>query len=216
VDGHLARVEILGDTLVIPYAGIGRLTAALFDAQGKGVTGARVVWKSLTPALAPVDSVGRVYGLHDGVARVSATVDGVTGYAFVKVLPPAGPRITGMQIESGPHAPRSQITVQLFSVSDEDGVMAASVTAHSPDRRQSVTCRMLPAQSYGVWYPGPRHAQWTCILYIPDDAQHGLWKLDPVTGTDSRGNRTVITGEVLLATRPLNTVSFHIENAASR
>ncbi|HEX8429720.1 MAG TPA: hypothetical protein VF625_00480, partial [Longimicrobium sp.] len=102
--------------------------------------------------------------------------------------------------------------VQIFSVADTDGVMSVHVTARAPDGVQTATCSMLPSQSYAVQAPGPQNMPWNCYLQLPENAQHGLWTLDPVIATDGRGNRTVLTGAQLVASRTLNTVTFEVEN----
>jgi hypothetical protein len=209
--GPVARVVISTDTLVIPYVGTGQLTVELFDAQGTKLPAGRVEWKSRYPIVV-VDSTGRVYGRHDGISPVTATVNGVTGHAVVKVLPPEGPRVMGYQVQQGPFGSRSQFMVQIFNLVDVDGVSAVSVTMRSADRAQSVTCNMTPTFQYGPIGRGPTHAQWYCTMYLPADARHGRWSLDPVIATDSRGNRTAVTGEFLRATEAPNAVGFHVEN----
>ncbi|MBB4638920.1 Ig-like domain-containing protein [Longimicrobium terrae] len=214
----IASVRVTPATVSVAVGGTAVLAAVVTDSAGRTVTGKRVTWASAAPGIARVDTAGRVTGVAAGSARVSATVEGKVGYADVTVTAPAsgtGPIIGGIQINTtNPARPRDRFIVQIFAVQDPDGVMAVSVTARSPDGRQTATCNMLPSQSYAVQFPGPPHMPWNCYMQLPENAQHGRWTLDPVAARDSKGNVTTLTGAVLVATRQLNTVTFEVENLA--
>lgn len=73
-----AAVRIAGDSVHL-YVGEGAaVSAAALDAQGKPVSGARLVWSSSDSSVASVDSAGRVLGLRPGRAEVTAST-GATG-----------------------------------------------------------------------------------------------------------------------------------------
>jgi uncharacterized protein YjdB len=213
LSGEIASVRVSPAAVTVGIGVSATLSAIATDAGGRVVTGKRVTWLSLAPGLVRVDSVGRVTGLSYGSARIRATVEGHVAYADVTVPTSAGPFIGGIQINANrPTQPRSRFIVQIFSVADTDGVMSVNITARAPDGVQTATCSMLPSQSYAVTYPGPQNMPWDCYLQLPENAQHGLWTLDPVIATDSRGNRTVLTGAQLVASRQLSSVTFEVDN----
>ncbi|HYW10072.1 MAG TPA: Ig-like domain-containing protein, partial [Longimicrobium sp.] len=213
LSSEIAALRVSPAAVTVGIGVSATLSAIATDSQGRVLNGKRATWLSLAPGLVRVDSAGRVTGLSYGSGRIRATVEGHVAYADVTVPTSAGPVIGAIQINAGlPARPRDRFMVQIFSVSDPDGVMSVHVTARAPDGVQTATCGMLPSQSYTVQHPGPQAMPWNCYLQLPENAQHGLWTLDPVTATDSRGNRTVLTGAQLVASRMLNTVTFQVEN----
>ncbi|UCC23889.1 MAG: Ig-like domain-containing protein, partial [Gemmatimonadales bacterium] len=65
-------------------------TATLFDAAGSVLNGRAISWESTNPLVATVSpSTGLVTGAGLGTTTITATSEGVTGYAFVSVLPVA-------------------------------------------------------------------------------------------------------------------------------
>jgi hypothetical protein len=65
-----------------------QLTATLRDGAGSIVTGRTVVWTSASPNVATVSSSGLVTAVDDGVTTVSATADGQSAVATIRVLSP--------------------------------------------------------------------------------------------------------------------------------
>jgi uncharacterized protein YjdB len=63
-------------------------TAVVYTDRRAILTGAVVTWQSSDPGVASVSSSGVVTALAPGIARIDATVDGITGSNFVTVNPP--------------------------------------------------------------------------------------------------------------------------------
>jgi hypothetical protein len=62
-----------------------QLTATARDTAGNVITGRPVAWSSSNPAAVSVSSQGVVRGMSEGTATVTATVEGVSGTAAVRV-----------------------------------------------------------------------------------------------------------------------------------
>ncbi len=62
-----------------------QLTPTLRDANNNIVTGRQINWSSSTPAVATVSGAGLVTGVSDGSATITATVDGRTASATIRV-----------------------------------------------------------------------------------------------------------------------------------
>lgn len=63
-----------------------QLTATVQDSAGRAVAGRPVRWTSSDPVHLPVSATGLVTGVGAGAATISATVDGVSGAARVRVI----------------------------------------------------------------------------------------------------------------------------------
>lgn len=63
-----------------------QLTATVQDSTGRPVRGRPVLWTSSDPVHLPVSATGLVTGIGAGAATISATVDGVSGGAHVRVI----------------------------------------------------------------------------------------------------------------------------------
>jgi hypothetical protein len=74
------------DTLLVDEAL--QLTATVRDEDGELVTDREVSWTSSDPNVASVNAQGLVTGVDDGVATISATIEGVSGSASVTVWGP--------------------------------------------------------------------------------------------------------------------------------
>lgn len=72
-------VRIAGDSVHLHVGEGAVLPAAALDRRGNPVEGARLVWSSSDPAVAPVDSAGRVTGARPGRAEVTARLQGASG-----------------------------------------------------------------------------------------------------------------------------------------
>jgi len=84
----VTRVVVSPDSVVLQLGHTADLTAAAYDAEGHLLTGRAVTWATSDAAIAPVGADGRVTAVAVGTAQVSATVEGVSGYAQVIVVSP--------------------------------------------------------------------------------------------------------------------------------
>jgi uncharacterized protein YjdB len=87
-------VAVLPTTSTILLGATTRLVAAALDSIGGVLGGRSIVWRSLTPALATVDSTGLVTAVGVGVARIAATSEGKTGTATITISNPPVARVT--------------------------------------------------------------------------------------------------------------------------
>lgn len=81
----VGRVSITPTTVSVSAGRTTTLVATVLDAAGRELTGRQVVWLSTNPAVATVGDSGRVRGVSQGVAIITATVEGVTASAGVTV-----------------------------------------------------------------------------------------------------------------------------------
>jgi lysophospholipase L1-like esterase len=90
--GPVASVVLSADTLVLVPGQVVPILAEPKDAGGAMVTAAVIAWSSSRAALVQVDAAGRlvhVTAVAQGVARISATANGITASCTVVVQPPA-------------------------------------------------------------------------------------------------------------------------------
>ncbi len=64
------------------------LTATALDKAGAPISGRTATWTSSTPSIATVSAAGMVTGVSDGVASISATINGKSGSAAIIVRTP--------------------------------------------------------------------------------------------------------------------------------
>jgi len=63
-------------------------TATVYTDRRAILTGAAISWTTENSGAASVSSSGLVTALAPGITMISATVEGVTGWGFVEVVPP--------------------------------------------------------------------------------------------------------------------------------
>jgi trimeric autotransporter adhesin len=80
-------VRVTPGSATIAVAGSITLSAEPIDASGTPVAGRPVTWSSSNETVAIVSARGVVAGLSPGVASITATVDGRSGFAVVTVAP---------------------------------------------------------------------------------------------------------------------------------
>jgi uncharacterized protein YjdB len=81
----VARVEVSPLNVTMNVGTTRQLTARVFDASGNELTGRTVTWSSGNTFIATVDATGRVRGVKRGEVTITATSEGKSGNAFVKV-----------------------------------------------------------------------------------------------------------------------------------
>ncbi|HEX6051349.1 MAG TPA: Ig-like domain-containing protein [Gemmatimonadaceae bacterium] len=79
------RVEVTPADATVDEGESFRLTATVYDSRGNVVIGRAVQWTSDNTRVATVDETGRVRGHRQGTATITATVDGKSGSARVRV-----------------------------------------------------------------------------------------------------------------------------------
>lgn len=81
----VASVELSSATLSIEEGEVGAITAVAKDAAGRILLGRTVTWESDDTTIATVDASGRITGVRDGVANISAIAEGRRASAVVTV-----------------------------------------------------------------------------------------------------------------------------------
>ena len=81
----VGSVTIVPNPATVVWQETLQLTATLRSANGRPLSGRAVAWASDNQAVATVDANGRVTGVSEGSANVSATSEGVTGTAAIAV-----------------------------------------------------------------------------------------------------------------------------------
>ncbi|MFL5542311.1 MAG: Ig-like domain-containing protein, partial [Longimicrobiaceae bacterium] len=84
----VARVAVSPDSVVLQPGQTGDFDAAAYDAEGHVLTGRPVTWTSSDSTVATVGTGGGVTAVSPGTARITATVEGIGGFAKVIVVAP--------------------------------------------------------------------------------------------------------------------------------
>jgi uncharacterized protein YjdB len=83
----VARVEVTPASAEIKRRSSLKLVAKLYDADGRELTDREVAWSTSDARIATVDRTGLVVGVRKGSATITATSEGISATASVKVLP---------------------------------------------------------------------------------------------------------------------------------
>jgi uncharacterized protein YjdB len=112
----VASVKIEPDTLTLQVGAAAQLRATAYDAQGNVLTGRVVVWTSSSASVITLGAAGSITGAGEGSATITATVEGVSGRATVKVLaatPPPPAAVASVKIEPDTLTLQAGATAQL-------------------------------------------------------------------------------------------------------
>lgn len=82
----VSRVEVTPASTTVEVGGAFRLTATVYDSRGNAIGGAQVAWATSDARIATVDGTGRVVGVRDGLAIITATSGDKAGTASVRVV----------------------------------------------------------------------------------------------------------------------------------
>jgi len=89
---QVARVEVQPDRATLIAGNQLPLRAVARDGAGREVTGRRIRWEAVSADAAVVDTTGVVTGFREGVARITATIDGIVGMAELAIEPKSAAR----------------------------------------------------------------------------------------------------------------------------
>ena len=95
----VVAVRVQPDSVVLAPGAARAFTAVATDANGVALTGRAVTWSISNTAVARLDAENRVVGVAEGIATVTATVEGVSGTATVRILPPAAAVVASVRVE---------------------------------------------------------------------------------------------------------------------
>jgi uncharacterized protein YjdB len=82
----VAGVTVTPDGASVGVGGTLRLGALVTDAAGNALAGRTVAWQSSAPGVATVDAGGLVTAVSGGTTTITATSEGVSGSATVRVI----------------------------------------------------------------------------------------------------------------------------------
>jgi uncharacterized protein YjdB len=94
----VARVRIMPDSLVLQAGQTGEFDAVAYDSAGHVLSGRGVTWSISDSLVARLGSAGAVVGRSTGTARVTATVEGVTDAATVRVWVQGPPKVARVEV----------------------------------------------------------------------------------------------------------------------
>ena len=90
-----ASIAVTPTSSTMPVSGTTQLVATAYDASGSPLTSRVPTWSSSNPTIATVSNSGRVTGVSQGNATITASVDGKTANAAIAVsAPPQAPVAT--------------------------------------------------------------------------------------------------------------------------
>ncbi len=105
---HSLTLEGVPDSLLVGQSAT--LRASARSAEGDLLEGRRITWKSSDTAIVTIDGSGTVFAVSDGVAQISASIDGVSAAATFGVMrmpSPLGGQVLGdltLTREGSPYA----------------------------------------------------------------------------------------------------------------
>jgi uncharacterized protein YjdB len=94
----VARLSVRPDSLDLLPGRSTELFAVATDAGGNVLTGRPVAWSSSNPGVAAVGSSGTVAGLAEGTATITATVEGISASATVRVRVPPPAAVAALEL----------------------------------------------------------------------------------------------------------------------
>ena len=99
-------VTVMPATVRLPAVGaIARLSAQVFDQNGRVMTGATVGWSSGDASVATVDPAGWVTAVAQGTVTITAAADSASGEARIVVVVDELPLLVLYEMAGGPIGP---------------------------------------------------------------------------------------------------------------
>jgi uncharacterized protein YjdB len=171
----VATVAVSPSNVSILPGATTQLAATLSDANGHALTGRTVTWTSSDPAKATVSATGLVTGVAFGQVTITATSEGKSGAALVKISDGIAPSLVGLTITPSSVDVTSADKTVTFTghVTDAggSGVSQFAVTATAPDGPfASCVDTTLDGGSTS-------DGTWSCTITLPVGADPGTWKI---------------------------------------
>jgi len=196
----VAKVAVSPSSVSVLPGNTTQLTATTSDANGQVVTGRTVTWASSDKSKATVDDKGLVTGIAYGQVTITATSEGKTGSATVKVSDGIAPVLVGLTIVPSP-------------VDVTSGTKTVTATAHITDAGGSGTTQFAITASapHGAFTDcvdttldsgTPSDGMWSCSLTIPIGAEPGDWKLLVLISDAGYASQAYSTAELTTAGLP--------------
>jgi hypothetical protein len=136
-----AQVTLASEALTVGEST--QAQAVLRSSAGIVLTGRTITWRSSAPAVATVDSTGRVRATGEGSAQITATSEGQSGSATITVRAAQAP-ITSVSIA----APRRQKVGEAYTLT------ATARTANGEEVTRPITWRVRESQLASITEAG--------------------------------------------------------------
>lgn len=178
----VARVTVSPDSLLLATGATGSFTATAYDAAGHVLTGRAVAWTSSAPAVATVSASGTITGVAEGTARVTATVEGASAYASVRVKAPQ-PRdalVTRIVMRVAGYGGIVDVSRSGQTLNFEIDLARPATSAHSVTLRvRSPSGTIVPCMNADA--TDEFYRRYICAVSLDAGAQPGVWAVDRVT-----------------------------------
>src|SRR4051812_31675056 len=97
----VARVQVIPDSMVLVAGAAGDFSAVAWDSAGNVLTGRTIAWTTTDSVVATSGATGTLTAGSPGSARVVAPVEGVSGSAGVRVVPPPPAGVARVEVTPG-------------------------------------------------------------------------------------------------------------------
>jgi uncharacterized protein YjdB len=154
VHDTVASVVVAPNPVTVTPGDTALLTATVRNAAGAALTGRVIEWTTSQPTVATVSSNGRIFGVADGTATITATSSGKSGTAAVTVAAATGPAVASVTPATLVPGGTATITGSRFHSNEANNVVTiggvtAVVTAASTTQLQ-VTVPCIPSGNVPV------------------------------------------------------------------
>jgi len=190
-EDRVARIEVTPTHAALALPGEQMaFSAALFDAEGRTVTGERVLWSSSDEAVATVGSAGIVVGTGAGSATIMASVAGVQGIAALVVDPDvAPPELRSVEVDKSRVNVLNQAgLVRVTAALTDDRAGVASVLAQFQGPAGASITGLVTFQ---LVEGTPTEGSYLGFLTVPANTSVGTWVLALMQAEDTQGNISV-------------------------
>lgn len=171
----VASVAVSPASVTVALNATTQLSATTSDASGHVLTGRTVTWSSSDQSKATVDANGLVTGHAYGQVTITATSEGKSGTAIVKVSDGIAPVLVGLTLVPNPvdvtTGAKTVTATAHITDAGGSGVAQFAVTASAP-HGAFANCVDTTLDS-GTTSDGT----WSCTLTIPVGAEPGTWSL---------------------------------------
>ena len=198
----VASVVVSPATPTVSLNGTTQLSAVTSDASGHVLTGRTVTWLSSDPAKATVDANGLVKGLSYGQVIITATSEGKSGTATVKISDGIAPVLVGLTITPNPvdvtTGTKTVTATAHITDAGGSGVAQFAITATAP-HGAFANCVDTTLDS-GTTSDGT----WSCTITVPMGAEPGTWSLVVLVSDAGYAAKMYGTAELSAASLPTN------------
>jgi uncharacterized protein YjdB len=201
----VASVAVSPATVSVLPGATTQLTATPSDASGKPLAGRTITWLSSDQSKATVNGSGLVTGVAYGQVTITATSEGKSGSATVKVSDGIAPNLIGLTIVPTPVdvTTATKTVVVTGRITDAGGSGASQFSVTASALHGAFTNCVDTALDSGTTSDG----MWSCSLTIPIGAEPGNWSLIVLISDAGFSSKTYAAAELSAASLP---TSFNV------